>query len=336
MSRYKPLIERNTNDRNELKEIVQNPLSDPDLVIRARAILRMLDGSKGDALSKELGVRPNTISAWRKRYEENGVEGLYDKALKGKRGSATRDEVLRMMKDQTPEGGWTTKELARAVGTSVDTVRRALKDEHLSVSKPHIWDEKITVSPVKMCVDAIGLYLSKEEAGLIIQVDSRFDSQSSPGHITTCNRNLAKSISQMNLIDEDVSLEDAINASMKQMKEVERGNKERFQDFLGRLFTEKSKPSNDYSDRGHFYYVFYWYDDNKKHNPIIQKTGLFVEMTEDVTNWIKMIEPWMNITYRNNSILNNNGNETLLASIELYMGKTTALVEPFEWTKISA
>ena len=172
MSRYKPLIERTETDRIKLEGIVQNPFADPDLTIRAKAILMFLDGSKGDQIAKALSVRPNTISDWRKRYESDGVEGLYDKTPKGKRGSETRNQVLEKLKETPPVGGWSTQALADAVGTSRDTVRRALKEQHLTVSKTTIWDHEIPKSPGRAYIEAIGLYLSKEEAGMIVQVDS--------------------------------------------------------------------------------------------------------------------------------------------------------------------
>ena len=67
MSRYKPLKERSASDRIELENIIQNPLSDSNLVQRAKAIQRFLEGEKGDAIAKALKVRPNTVSDWRKK-----------------------------------------------------------------------------------------------------------------------------------------------------------------------------------------------------------------------------------------------------------------------------
>ena len=336
MSRYKPLLERNETDRIELKRIVQNPLSDPDLILRAKAILSFLDGMKGDAIAKILNVRPNTVSDWRKRYEENGVEGLYAKAPKGKRGSDTRNKVLDMLETQPPEGGWSTKALADAVGTSLDTVRRALKDEHITTSKSYIWDREIQRNPAMVCVNAIGLYMAKEEAGLIIRIDSQMNSQSS-GFVTTHNRKLVQSLDQLIRTDDGVSLVDAIRISIQEMKEVYRGNKEVFQDFAGRLLRENERQTvcEGNGEKGKcFYYILYWYESNKVVKPILQQSSTVVKTTEDINLWVRMIEPWIGITSQMMS-RNDNGEEAdfLMSLIDLYMNQTTAFVEPFEWRR---
>ena len=285
----------------------------------------------GDAIAKELNVRPNTVSDWRKRYETDGVEGLYDKAPKGKRGSSVRDKVVEMLDQQPPEGGWTTKSLADAVGTSQDTVRRALKDEHVVISKSYIWDREIKRSPAKVCVDAIGLYLAKEEAGLIIRVESKMAPQST-SFITTCNRSLAKCLEQMSQAENGISLEDAIMVSVQQMKEVHRGNKDAFQDFLGKLFKDNAKKSTGkFADSG-FYYILYWYESSRRRRPALQETGMIVEETKDIDAWIRMIEPWIDIMSQDRHGVE--VPDSLVSLINLFMGKTSTLVEPFEWRRM--
>ena len=336
MSRYKTLLECSATDRKELKGIITSPLSDPDLVIRAKAILMLLNGSKGDTVAKTLQVRPNTVSDWRKRYEEGGVEGLYDKAPRGKRGSVTRDKVLELLDEQPPEGGWSTKALAERAGTSQDTVRRALKDKHRSVSKAYIWDNEIQNGPARVSVDAVGLYLSKEETGLVIQVDTMQGTESERrSYVTTCNANLARSLKQMGNTEDGLSLSDAVLASIQQMKEVSRGKKDSFQDFLGRIIKENASnwKKQKMDDKNRFYYILYWRDDSKEILPIIQDAKVFVEAAENISQWDRMIEPWLGIMLRAASTGVEDEAQVLLESIHQFMGRTTLLVEPFEWRR---
>ncbi len=339
MSRYKPLIERSNTDRIELLKIVQNPLSDPDLIIRARAILLFFDGSKGDAIAQTLQVRPNTVSDWRKRYETNGIEGLYDKAPKGRRGSEIRNKVLNMLEEQAPDRGWSTKTLAEAVGTSQDTVRRALKDQHITVSNATIWDTEISESPAGICANAIGLYLSKKEAGFIVQFDSILASQTvTRSCVTTSNIGLARSLMQMEQSANGLSLDEAIQLSVQQMKEVTRGEKENFQDFFSRIIKENrtTRDQSDTADKPQ-YYVFYWNEDQKKCKPVLQNTGMVVNMTEDMFQWVQMIAPWINMMTSVSSTIGSSVKaDTLIKAISLYLNKTTIYVEPFEWRRFPA
>ena len=100
--------------------------------------------------------------------------------------------------------------------------------------------------------------MAKEEAGLIIRIDSQMNSQSS-GFVTTHNRKLVRSLDQLIRTDDGVSLVDAIRISIQEMKEVYRGNKEVFQDFAGRLLRENERQTvcEGNGEKGKcFYYNF--------------------------------------------------------------------------------
>lgn len=334
MSRYKALKERTSNDRIELLRITENPLSDPSLVIRSKAILMFLDGKKGDAIASTLKVRPNTVSAWRKRYEENGVNGLYDLTAKGKRSSATRKKVLEVLNEEPPEGTWSTKKLAEVVGTSEDTVRRALKDEHLSLSTAYVWDKETKRSLPRIVVDPVGLYLAKEEIGFVLQVDSEPDkSIQELSLVTTGNRSLARSLSVLEERENGLSLEEALVASVEQMKNVTRGENVTFQAFLKRLFTKRTKAKSGST----MYYVYYWYSRDAILKPILQETGVIVQVAETVQCWFDMIQPWITIlSEKSMADTKSDTSNLLLSSITLYLEKTNTEVEPFAWSRISA
>src|ERR1700738_158443 len=67
------------------------------LVERAKIILACLDGKRNDEVSRELGVRPNTVGVWRKRFAARGLAGLRDQPRPGKKpryGEELRRRVL--------------------------------------------------------------------------------------------------------------------------------------------------------------------------------------------------------------------------------------------------
>ena len=60
-------------------------------------------------------------------------------------------------------------------------------------------------------------------------------------------------------------------------------------------------------------------------------------MTNDVSGWTQMIEPWIGIlSLSKTEPVDNTEIEHLISSINRYMDKTTTLVEPFEWRRIIA
>src|ERR1700747_1722560 len=99
------------------------------LVERAKIILACLDGKGNDAVSRELGVRPNTVGLWRKRFAVSGIAGLRDQARPGKKpkyGAELRQRILRQRELPPPPGlaAWDGGSLAAALGVSDDAVWR--------------------------------------------------------------------------------------------------------------------------------------------------------------------------------------------------------------------
>src|ERR1700746_4163243 len=77
------------------------------LVERAKIILACLDGKRNDEVSRELGVRPNTVGLWRKRFAARGMAGLRDQPRPGKKpryGAALRLRILRQLEVPPPPG----------------------------------------------------------------------------------------------------------------------------------------------------------------------------------------------------------------------------------------
>jgi transposase len=71
--------------RAELENLAGSRTAEARLVERARIVLACLEGKRNDAVSRELGVRPNTVGLWRKRLAAGGIAGLRDQARPGKK-----------------------------------------------------------------------------------------------------------------------------------------------------------------------------------------------------------------------------------------------------------
>lgn len=156
--------------------------------------------------------------------------------------------------------------------------------------------------------------------------------------VTTSNKGLADRLTCMEQMPEGLSLDDAIKASIQFMKEVTRGTKETFQEFAAGIFKEwhtHSEKKEDGSNRN--YFIIYWYDSGREITPVLQESGIKVEKTDDVVHWLQLVETWISIMP--NSMAGNGLDDAafhLTRSIDLYMKKTTQLVEPFEWRKLPA
>lgn len=110
---------------------------DRNLAIRARIVLRCLEGATNTQIARELGVSNVTVGKWRKRFAASGLAGLRDAPRSG--GPRTIDqaqiaEVVRLTLESAPPDAkrWTTRSLARHVGLSHATIGRIWREHQLS------------------------------------------------------------------------------------------------------------------------------------------------------------------------------------------------------------
>lgn len=99
-------------------------------VERARIVLACLEGKEIQQVAQELRVSIPTVSKWRRRFSEQGLEGLRDPPSPGKPpqyGSAFRDRVLALLEQSPPTGmsHWDGLTVAEKLGASVHAVWRA-------------------------------------------------------------------------------------------------------------------------------------------------------------------------------------------------------------------
>ena len=107
MSRVFTLSECNPSDINSLQAIISDPETDPRLKQRARSILLTLEGKNGKEIAKELNVRENSVSSWRRAFNQSGIAGLFDKENPGRRGKDApnpRLQVIEALKNNPPNG----------------------------------------------------------------------------------------------------------------------------------------------------------------------------------------------------------------------------------------
>jgi len=108
-------------------------------VVRARALLWAADGVANEEIARRVRVDSDTVRAWRKRFAQNGTEGI-GKVAKGRGRKpwlppGTVERVLELTRTGTPPGGathWSTRSLAAVAGVSKDTVGRIWADHGLT------------------------------------------------------------------------------------------------------------------------------------------------------------------------------------------------------------
>jgi transposase len=71
-------------DREMLESWLRAPTVAQDLALRAKVILASAAGEGVRPMARRLGVSPNTVAVWRRRYRSAGFDGLRTKACAGR------------------------------------------------------------------------------------------------------------------------------------------------------------------------------------------------------------------------------------------------------------
>jgi transposase len=149
------------------------------LVPRIQIVLELASGSTVLATATKLGVNREMVSRWKKRYLEQGVEGLESDAPRpGRPKSIPEDRVkavLTITRLSTPDAGthWSTRTMAKTAGMSYSSVQRIWVANGL---KPHLVRTfKLSQDPnfEEKLIDVVGLYLNPPDQAMVLCVDEK-------------------------------------------------------------------------------------------------------------------------------------------------------------------
>src|SRR3546814_5613806 len=128
----------------ELERLSRSRSGEVRMAERARIVLACLRGKRNDEIADEMGLRPNTVGQWRRRFAQRGIAGLHDAPRSGKPpkyGVELRDRILAQLELPPPEGmaSWDGGSMAMALSVSDDAVWRALRKEGIQLQRQRSW-----------------------------------------------------------------------------------------------------------------------------------------------------------------------------------------------------
>ena len=85
MSRCSPyVITLEEGCRQRLERLARRATGEARMVLRARIVLSAAAGEENLRIGQRLGVATNTVLKWRKRFFEEGIDGLADRKRPGR------------------------------------------------------------------------------------------------------------------------------------------------------------------------------------------------------------------------------------------------------------
>jgi transposase len=148
-------------------------------VMRARMILMLADGRSYAEIQKRLQTTAPTISRWKKRFLEAGINGLIEVRHPGQKPTVITAKLQARVLDATrrkPSDGsthWSVRKLARELKVSKDTIHRIWRTAGV---KPHRLERYMASDDPDFeakAADIIGLYLDPPQHAAVFCVDEK-------------------------------------------------------------------------------------------------------------------------------------------------------------------
>lgn len=153
-------------------------------VVQAKALLWAGDGVPTNEVARRCATTDTSVRAWRRRFVEQGVEGVGRIAPgRGRKSWLPEGTVAAVVADtQTnrPDDGsthWTTRVMAARHGISKDSVAQIWRDNGLQPWKVDTF--KISTDPdfEAKIIDVVGLYLNPPERAVVFSFDEKTQCQ---------------------------------------------------------------------------------------------------------------------------------------------------------------
>ena len=166
------------DERETLLRWSRRAKSSQALALRSRIVLGCAEGKANKQVAAELGVWPQTVGTWRRRFVESRLDGLVDEPRPGAPRKITDEQVEAVVVatlERTPADAthWSRASMAGESGLSRSTVGRIWKAFGL---KPHqVQTFKLSTDPqfVDKVRDVVGLYVDPPEKALVLCVDEK-------------------------------------------------------------------------------------------------------------------------------------------------------------------
>ena len=164
--------------RRELSGIAQSRSLPAGYVFRARLILMLAEGVSFSAIKRQLHTTAPTVSRWKARFLDCGVDGL-DTCHPGQSASvltaSLRARILSATRKKPIDGSthWSCRKLAATLGVSKYAVHRTWKEAGL---KPHRLERYMASDDPDFeskAADIIGLYLNPPRHAAVFCVDEK-------------------------------------------------------------------------------------------------------------------------------------------------------------------
>lgn len=168
-----------SEQRGTLEAWVRAKTTPQRMALRSQICLLAAEGKSNNAIAQRLGTSRPTVILWRKRFEEQGPEGLAKDAphgpstrrLPGEKAKDVVEATLHTIPSDATH--WSTRTLAKQMGISHSSVARIWNAHGLQPHRVKTFKLSKDKRFVEKLTDVVGLYLNPPDKALVLCVDEK-------------------------------------------------------------------------------------------------------------------------------------------------------------------
>jgi transposase len=336
---YQPTpIELRTEQKSVLEFWIRSSTTEQRLAFRARVIIMANEGMGTNVIARKLETRPATVTKWRMRFAQLGLDGLKDAPRPGQRRRylpADERRILRML-DQPPPSGyaqWNGRLLAQALSLPANFVWKILRCHGIQLQRRRSWCISTDPQFAEKAADIVGLYLDPPENALVLCVDEKPHIQAlerAQGYLKLPNGRALTGFSHEYKRHGTTTLFTALETATGQVVagHYQRRRRVDFLDFMNRVVS--AHPDRE---------IYVILDNLNTHKPkrdmwLARNKNVHFYYTPTHASWLNQVEVWFSLLARYAlKGANFTSSKELREAIDRFIAVYNPTAHPFEWTK---
>ena len=168
-----------SKQREEIERWLNAHGTPQQVCLRSRIVLAAANGETDSAIARQLEINRKTVTLWRTRFSEDGIETLWEVAPgRGRKPSYSSRKIKAIVNatlQTKPEGmtHWSCRTMAEQQGVSKSTISNIWRSHNLKPHRSETFKLSRDVRFLEKLTDVVGLYLNPPQQAMVLCVDEK-------------------------------------------------------------------------------------------------------------------------------------------------------------------
>src|SRR6266403_868903 len=179
MPRPAPALVLGEADQQQLRQWVSAFGTPQQVALRSQIVLAAAEGQSDNAIAQQLDVNRKTVTLWRARFTQEGLDSLWEVAPGRGRKPTYGPEKIQAIVDATlrtkPKGmtQWSCRLMAARQGVSKSTINNIWQSHNLKPHRVKTFKLSRDAKFLEKLTDVVGLYVNPPQQAMVLCVDEK-------------------------------------------------------------------------------------------------------------------------------------------------------------------